>query len=252
LEARASRSIVRSSYASTRISPLSRIWVLACAAMCVPALPPLTLSRHFQESYAGEWRTYKEIHLGADFVARVSEGFTNANEPQLHTCRGPECESPNPKAPRETGRDPDARVTAVDYLTPRDNSARRDEVSGEGSGLRPADVSRRWSRRRQTRNSVTEMRPIVTCTDIDNLIISGPADLLQSPGVAAHMAACKYCSGLLRLLQQMEETPSPEESQVKRIEATISACLRPVRPLAPMRFFLGACAFIFLVLWRSA
>jgi hypothetical protein len=50
----------------------------------------------------------------------------------------------------------------------------------------------------------------------------------------------------VRLLQKIEEAPVPLESQVKRIQAMIAARLQPVRPLAPMRFFLGACAVIFL------
>jgi hypothetical protein len=96
------------------------------------------------------------------------------------------------------------------------------------------------------RSSVTEMSTKVTCTDIDDLITSGPANLLQSPGVAEHMARCEYCSGLVRLLQKIEEAPAPVDSQVKRIQAMIAERLQPIRPLAPARFLLGACAIIFL------
>ena len=85
----------------------------------------------------------------------------------------------------------------------------------------------------------------VTCTDIDDLITSGPVNLL-SRDAEEHMGRCKHCSDLMRMLQKADEAPLPEESQVERIQAMIAARLRPVRPLAPARFFLGTCAIIFL------
>jgi hypothetical protein len=45
---------------------------------------------------------------------------------------------------------------------------------------------------------------------------------------------------------EADEAPLSEESQVERIQTMIAARLRPVRPLAPARFFLGTCAIIFL------
>jgi hypothetical protein len=42
------------------------------------------------------------------------------------------------------------------------------------------------------------------------------------------------------------EQTAPVETNLKRIEATIVKTLKPVRPLAPSRFFLFACAIIFL------
>ena len=94
-------------------------------------------------------------------------------------------------------------------------------------------------------SSVTEMSAKVTCTDIDDLMTSGPGNLL-SRDAEEHMARCKHCSGLVQTLQKMEKAPALVESQVKRIQAMIAARLLPVRPLAPARFFLGVCAIIFL------
>lgn len=94
--------------------------------------------------------------------------------------------------------------------------------------------------------SVTEMSTKVTCTHIDDLITSGTVNLLQSTDAAEHMARCKHCRGLARVLLNIEEEPVPLESRVKRIQAMMGASLQPVRPLAPARFFLGACAIIFL------
>jgi len=90
------------------------------------------------------------------------------------------------------------------------------------------------------------MNTKVTCTDIDDLIMSGPASLLQSLEAAEHIAECKHCRDLLQMLQKKEQAPDSVESQVERIQAMIAALLEPVRPLAPARFFLGACAIIFL------
>jgi hypothetical protein len=95
------------------------------------------------------------------------------------------------------------------------------------------------------RSSAAEMGTKLTCTDIDDLIASGPVNFLQSPEAVEHMARCKHCRGLVQTLQKMEEEPASVESQVERIQAMIVARLQPVRPLAPARFFLGACAIIF-------
>jgi hypothetical protein len=72
------------------------------------------------------------------------------------------------------------------------------------------------------RSSVTEMNTKVTCTE------------------------CKHCRDLVQMLQKKEQAPASVESQVERIQAMIAALLEPVRPLASARFFLGACAIIFL------
>jgi hypothetical protein len=85
----------------------------------------------------------------------------------------------------------------------------------------------------------------VTCTDIDDLITSGRVNLL-SRDAKEHMGRCRHCSDLVRMLQKADEAPLPLESQMERIQAMIAALLEPVRPLAPARFFLGACALIFL------
>jgi hypothetical protein len=86
----------------------------------------------------------------------------------------------------------------------------------------------------------------VTCTDIDELITSGPGEFLQAPDVVDHLATCKGCSSLVNLLSEGGKPPAPPENQVQRIQARIAANLQPVRPLAPSRLFVFACAVIFL------
>lgn len=85
----------------------------------------------------------------------------------------------------------------------------------------------------------------MTCADIDNLITSGPESLLE-PGAVEHLVRCKACRTLVRLLEENGKSPGHEAIQVKQIQARIVENLRPVRPLAPARFFLFACAIIFL------
>jgi hypothetical protein len=86
----------------------------------------------------------------------------------------------------------------------------------------------------------------VTCNDIDDLVTSSPGTLLEAPEAVEHVVKCRDCRSLVRLLEERGESPAPPESQVKRIQARIVENLQPVRPLAPSRFFLFACAIIFL------
>jgi hypothetical protein len=50
----------------------------------------------------------------------------------------------------------------------------------------------------------------------------------------------------MRLLDGGRQPVPPPEAQLKRIQARIVENLKPIRPLAPSRFFLFACAIIFL------
>jgi hypothetical protein len=86
----------------------------------------------------------------------------------------------------------------------------------------------------------------VTCTDIDDLMTSGPDSLLQAPEAVEHLVGCQDCRSMVRLLEERGTSPAPEERQVKQIHARILENLQAVRPLAPSRFFLFACAIIFL------
>jgi len=85
-----------------------------------------------------------------------------------------------------------------------------------------------------------------TCADIDELLTSDSANLMGSTDALEHIATCKQCRGLVQTLQKMAEAPAPVDGLVERIETMIAERLRPIRPLAPARFFLGACAIIFL------
>jgi hypothetical protein len=86
----------------------------------------------------------------------------------------------------------------------------------------------------------------LTCTDIDELLTSDHASLSESLDAEEHMGRCKQCRGLVQALRKMAEAPPPVDAHVERIQAMIAERLQPIRPLAPARFLLGACAIIFL------
>ena len=85
----------------------------------------------------------------------------------------------------------------------------------------------------------------VTCTDIDDLITSGPVNLL-SWDAEEHMGRCKHCRILCECRGKQTKRRSPRRARWSEIQAMIAARLRPVRPLSPARFLLGTCAIIFL------
>ena len=86
----------------------------------------------------------------------------------------------------------------------------------------------------------------MTCRGIDDLMSSAPGNPAQMPNVVEHLVKCENCRTLMSVLHEGGECTPPPERQIRRIQASIIENLRPVRPLAPSRFFLFACAVIFL------
>ena len=86
----------------------------------------------------------------------------------------------------------------------------------------------------------------MTCRDMDDLMSSGPENAILRPEAVEHLVSCAHCRRLKHVLDESWKTSAPSESQLKRIRAGIVDNLQPVRPLAPSRFFLFACAIIFL------
>jgi hypothetical protein len=86
----------------------------------------------------------------------------------------------------------------------------------------------------------------MTCRDIDDLLTSAPANPVRTPEAVEHLVRCADCCTLMSLLYASEKPLAPPETQLNRIQARIVENLKPVRPLAPGRFFLFACAIIFL------
>ena len=86
----------------------------------------------------------------------------------------------------------------------------------------------------------------MTCRDIDNLMTTAPGNSARNPQVMEHLGDCGGCRALVSAMGEGGEQTAPLETNLKRIEARIVKTLKPVRPLAPSRFFLFACAIIFL------
>ncbi|MGA2596912.1 MAG: NrsF family protein [Bryobacteraceae bacterium] len=86
----------------------------------------------------------------------------------------------------------------------------------------------------------------MTCHDIDNLISLKPGNALPAPEAAAHLDACDECRALIGVLNEQRKLADLPAVQLERIQASIVKTLKPVRPLAPARLFLFACAIIFL------
>ncbi len=86
----------------------------------------------------------------------------------------------------------------------------------------------------------------MTCHDIDNLIGSKPGNPLRAPEAVAHLDQCDKCRALISVMNEEWKPADQPAVRLERIQATIAETLEPVRPLAPARFFLFACAIIFL------
>jgi hypothetical protein len=86
----------------------------------------------------------------------------------------------------------------------------------------------------------------MTCRDIDDLMSSAPGSSVATPNLTVHLAKCEHCRALMSVLHEGGKPAAPLETRLKPIQARILEDLKPVRPLAPSRFFLFSCAIIFL------
>ena len=87
----------------------------------------------------------------------------------------------------------------------------------------------------------------MTCRDFDHLMNMGPGDALRAPEASEHLRQCQDCRTLAELLSEDRKPAVVLDQKVREIQAKIITNLKPVRPLAPARFFLFACAIIFLL-----
>jgi hypothetical protein len=90
----------------------------------------------------------------------------------------------------------------------------------------------------------------MNCRDVERSLIehekSGAARLPAL--VQKHIVTCNHCDEFMRALNPsvMAEAPAPEI--LRRLENTLTAGLRPVRPLAPARYLFAAFAAIFILI----
>jgi hypothetical protein len=90
----------------------------------------------------------------------------------------------------------------------------------------------------------------MNCRDVDRSLIehekSGAEPLPAQ--VQEHMVACDRCRKLVRALNPSVVADAPSPEVLRQIEETLTAELRPVRPLAPARYFFAAFAAIFILI----
>ena len=86
----------------------------------------------------------------------------------------------------------------------------------------------------------------MTCRDFDYLMSSAPGNFAGVTEACQHLTKCEHCRTLMSVLYEGGKPTAPRETQLNRIQARIVENLKPVRPLAPARFFLFACAIIVL------
>ena len=90
----------------------------------------------------------------------------------------------------------------------------------------------------------------MNCRDVERSLIehekSGAAPLPAQ--VQKHVLTCNRCAEFMRALNPsiMADAPAPEI--LRQLEDTLTAGLRPVRPLAPARYFYAAFAVIFILI----
>ena len=86
----------------------------------------------------------------------------------------------------------------------------------------------------------------MNCRDIDELMSTAPRNRTLAPEVIEHLCECGNCCALVSGLQEGMERTAPPVTNLERIEARMVENLKPVRPLAPARFFVLACVIVFL------
>jgi hypothetical protein len=88
----------------------------------------------------------------------------------------------------------------------------------------------------------------MTCKDLEAALNSRTGGLALPPEAAEHVAGCRRCRVLMRLLDEGPEILHPSESGRKAIHASVLQDLKPVRPLAPPGILLAAFAVNFAAL----
>jgi len=85
----------------------------------------------------------------------------------------------------------------------------------------------------------------MNCHDVDRALSQGPPLPLQAE---EHAGTCKRCQQLLSALNSSVHVDPPSPAALRKIAESLADNLRPVRPLAPARYFVGAFVGIFVAI----
>jgi hypothetical protein len=83
----------------------------------------------------------------------------------------------------------------------------------------------------------------MNCHDVDRALSEGSP---LPPPVEEHARSCNRCQQLLNTLNSAAPMDAPSPAVLRKIAEGLADNLRPVRPLAPARYFAGAFACIFV------
>src|SRR5260370_1020425 len=83
----------------------------------------------------------------------------------------------------------------------------------------------------------------MNCDDIDRALSAGSRLPLQAQD---HVRSCNGCQELIRALNMSVLVDPPSPAALRQIAEGLASNLRPVRPVAPARYFFGAFVGIFV------
>src|SRR5260370_9388231 len=90
----------------------------------------------------------------------------------------------------------------------------------------------------------------MNCRDVDRALIesekSGTASM--SAKAQEHLMSCERCRQLIGALEASDGAEGPSPVLLHQLERSLAKDLRPVRPLAPQRYFLAAFAAIYVLI----
>jgi len=90
----------------------------------------------------------------------------------------------------------------------------------------------------------------MNCRDVDRSLMGHDKSVAaQLPAqVQEHLLACDRCRKLVRALDSSVGADEPSPEILRQLEQTLATESRPVRPLAPARYFFAAIAAIFVLI----
>jgi hypothetical protein len=87
------------------------------------------------------------------------------------------------------------------------------------------------------------------CSDFSRLLAdSKPSVMPQLPQQGDHLLGCVGCQEFMRAFNSSTGAESPSPELLRQLEQTFTGDLRPVRPLAPRRYFFAAFASTFVLI----
>jgi hypothetical protein len=90
----------------------------------------------------------------------------------------------------------------------------------------------------------------MNCRDVDRALIESenPLTAPLSAQAQEHLMSCDRCRQLIRTLEVSHSAEGPSPVLLHQLERSLTEDLRPVRPLAPQRYFLAAFASIYVLI----